>query len=72
MGKRYIDSNTIYDRITNFEQQNTNGLNGFILLVHIGTHPDRTDKFYMLLDKLINELIAKNYKFLTISQLLVK
>jgi endoglucanase len=72
MGKKYVDSNTIYKSIINFEQQNNNGLNGFILLVHIGTHPDRTDKFYMLLEKLINELISKNYKFLTISQLLVK
>jgi endoglucanase len=70
MGERYVDSNKIYDSIINYEQQNDLGLNGFILFIHIGTHPERTDKFYMLLDKLIDELKVKDYKFVTINKLL--
>jgi hypothetical protein len=39
-------------------------------LIHIGTHPERKDKFYLLLNKLITELKQKKYKFVTINQLL--
>jgi len=70
MGKRYYESDTIYDSIINFEKKNNSGLNGFILLIHIGTHPDRTDKFYLHLDKLISCLKQMKYKFVTIDQLL--
>lgn len=40
--------------IMNNEQENN--LNGFLLLTHIGTDPERADKFYNQLDSLINEL----------------
>jgi len=70
MGKRYLDSVTIYESIINYEVQNKSGLNGFVLLIHIGTHPERTDKFYLFLDKLVNELKGKDYTFVTIKKLL--
>ncbi len=63
MGPRYLSSKRIYDSILNYEKQSTNGLNGFLLLVHIGTHPDRTDKFYYLLPDLIDELRSRGYRF---------
>jgi len=63
MGKRYIDNQCIYDSILNFETQSSNGLNGFILLVHIGTHPNRTEKFYNRLPELIDELRRRGYRF---------
>lgn len=63
MGKQYLDSETIYNNILNYESNSTNGLNGFILLIHIGTHPERTDKFYNKLDELINELNKRGYSF---------
>jgi len=63
MEKQYLDSETIYNKILNYETVSTNGLNGFILLLHIGTHPDRTDKFYYKLDKLIKELKSRGYSF---------
>ena len=47
----------------------TNGLNGFILLVHIGTDARRTDKFYRQLPQLITELKNKNYQFVRIDQM---
>jgi len=59
--KNYLGSDDIFSRIINFEKHNS--MNGNILLLHIGTHPDRNDKFYMKLDSLINELKSKGYSF---------
>ena len=70
MGKSYRSSAEIYDSIINYEQSDPHGLNGFILLVHIGTDPRRTDKFYNKLDQLLTELKAKQYMFLPINKLL--
>lgn len=61
MGKQYRTSEEIYKNILNFEEIKT--LNGAILLIHIGTHPERTDKFYNKLDELIVELKSRNYQF---------
>jgi hypothetical protein len=63
MGDRYIDSEQIYQSILNFESESSNGLNGFILLIHIGTAPGRTDKFYYRLGDLITELKNRDYQF---------
>ncbi len=61
--KNYLSSREIYARILNYEESNSNGLNGFFLLLHVGTHPDRTDKFYNELESLITNLKNKGYKF---------
>jgi endoglucanase len=66
--KNYRGSEEIYNSIIQYEQ--SANLNGFILLVHIGTDPRRTDKFYHLLPKLIKYLKAKGYRFQTVNQLL--
>jgi endoglucanase len=71
MGDRYRSSEEIYNSILAYEAADPNGLNGFILLVHIGTDPRRTDKFYNRLDELINELEAKGYAFVEIDKLLI-
>jgi len=68
--KNYRSSREIYKSITDYEIKDKNGLNGFILLVHIGVSPARTDKFYQYLEPLIKELKAKNYTFVRIDQLL--
>lgn len=61
MRKQYKSSEEIYNNILRFEAEKS--LNGVILLVHIGTHPERTDKFYDRLDELITELKSRDYKF---------
>jgi hypothetical protein len=66
----YLDSRTIYDRILAYEKEDPAGLNGFILLIHIGTDPARTDKFYLLLGDLVRELKKKNYELVRIDKLL--
>lgn len=70
MGNKYLSSDTIFHSILNYEMRSSNGLNGFILLVHIGTDPRRTDKFYKYLPKLINELKGQGYQFVRINELL--
>jgi len=68
MGERYWPSTRIFASVLDYESRQ--GLNGFILLTHIGTHPDRTDKFYLQLDRLIQFLKEKGYRFERIDQLL--
>lgn len=43
-------------------------LNGFLLLVHFGVDPRRTDKFYDRLDDLIVELQRRGYEFVPITE----
>ncbi len=66
----YKSSEFIYQNIVNFEKKSSSGLNGFILLIHIGTDPERKDKFYFHLEELITELKNRSYQFETIAQLL--
>jgi peptidoglycan/xylan/chitin deacetylase (PgdA/CDA1 family) len=66
----YRPSALIYESILEHEKSDPSGLNGFILLVHIGTHPDRTDKFYRLLDRVLSELGQKGYRFVRVDDLL--
>ncbi len=70
MGNSYIDSKAVYNSIINFEEGSVSGLNGFILLVHIGTDPRRTDKFYNYLPALITELKNRGYRFVKINEML--
>ena len=67
--KNYRASDEIYQSILDKEKTDPHGLNGFILLIHFGTDPKRTDKFYNHLDELITELTKKNYRFTTIEEL---
>lgn len=68
-GNRYFDSQRIYDSILEYEKNSRNGLNGFILLLHIGTDPRRTDKFYFYLPSLIKEIKNRGYRFVRIDEL---
>ncbi len=66
----YKSSDEIYASIIKKEKADAQGLNGFILLIHIGTDPRRTDKFYIRLDELITGLKRKQYKFVSLETLL--
>ncbi|HEX5168558.1 MAG TPA: polysaccharide deacetylase family protein [Cyclobacteriaceae bacterium] len=70
MGAGYLPTDKIYESILDYEMNEVNGLNGFILLVHIGTDQRRTDKFYKRLDDLISSLSSKGYRFVRINRLL--
>jgi peptidoglycan/xylan/chitin deacetylase (PgdA/CDA1 family) len=68
--KNYVPSEAIFSKIKNYEAKDASGLNGFILLLHIGVGPERTDKFYDRLDELIDFLKSKNYELVRIERLL--
>lgn len=57
----YKSSNEIFERIISYESEL--GLNGFHLLIHPGTDPKRTDKFYKRLPDLIKVLRERGYQF---------
>jgi endoglucanase len=68
--KSYKGSEEIYRSIIGREESDPNGLNGFILLMHVGTDPRRTDKLYDRLDALITELSERGYVFVGLRELL--
>ncbi len=68
--RNYRSSDEIYQSILDYETSASKGLNGFILLSHIGTAPERTDKFYLYLEKLLEELKSRGYRFKQIDELL--
>lgn len=68
--KAYIGSEEIFTSITDFEESHDTGLNGFMLLIHIGTAPERTDKFYHQLDNLIEWLKEEGYGMKRVDDLL--
>lgn len=70
MEERYRSSQTIYESVVSYETTHPNGLNGFLLLLHIGTDPRRIDKFYFKLRKMVRYLQSNNYRLLTVPELL--
>lgn len=68
--KNYRSSETIYNSIINYEKTRSAGLNGFILLLHIGAGPGRADKFYKRLPELIQHLKTGGYRFQRVDELL--
>jgi Predicted xylanase/chitin deacetylase len=66
--KSYRSSDEILNNILKYES--SKGLNGFLLLTHIGTDPRRTDKFYNKLDELMTTLEQRGYRFVPITELL--
>ena len=70
MGASYRSSDTLVQRLLRFEARS--GLGGAIVLVHIGTDPRRTDKFFERLPWLIDTLRSRGYRFVRIDRLLRK
>ncbi len=68
--KNYRSTRVILQSVYDYEQRKPSGLNGFILLVHIGTHPDRTDKLYQSLGELLTYLKQRHYQLVRVDELL--
>ncbi|WP_257213737.1 polysaccharide deacetylase family protein [Sphingobacterium sp. 1.A.4] len=67
MGNKYMSSEAILEQLYKHESQF--GLNGFIIIIHIGSDPNRMDKFFNQLEKLIKGLKDKNYKFVPLNEI---
>lgn len=59
--KNYKSSEELIEQLFTFEEEK--GLNGAIILIHPGTHPDRKDKLYLHLDSIVAELKIRGYSF---------
>jgi len=68
--KNFVSSRTIFESIVARENKDTNGLNGFILLLHIGSGPGRTDKFPARFGELLDYVAGKGYRFVRVDELL--
>jgi peptidoglycan/xylan/chitin deacetylase (PgdA/CDA1 family) len=66
--KSFVPSKKIIADILAYEQKDPHGLNGFILLMHVGS--ERKDKTFLLLADLLNELKRRGYGFVRIDELL--
>ncbi|WP_235212296.1 polysaccharide deacetylase family protein [Sphingobacterium sp. ML3W] len=69
MGARYLSSEDIEAGLWK-ENKKPNGLNGFIVLIHMGTDSRRKDKFYDRLGEMIDQLKGEGYQFVDIRALL--
>ena len=61
--KNYKSSEVILSNLKKYEATEKEGLNGAILLIHLGTDPGRTDKLYNSLGEMINYFVSKGYSF---------
>jgi peptidoglycan/xylan/chitin deacetylase (PgdA/CDA1 family) len=68
--KNYRNSEMIYQSILDYEKKYSSGLNGFVLLMHIGTDAKRADKFYYHLPQLLQWLKEQGYQPVRIDELL--
>lgn len=68
--RNFVPSREIFDSILRREREDPRGLNGFLLLLHIGTSPKRTDKFSSRFGELLDRLDGLGYKFVRVDELL--
>jgi peptidoglycan/xylan/chitin deacetylase (PgdA/CDA1 family) len=67
---QFVSSERIFESILERERADPHGLNGFLLLLHVGAGPGRTDKFHHRFDELAGRLIDRGYTFVRIDTLL--
>lgn len=66
--KRFVSSQQIMDDILAYEKKDPHGLNGYLLLLHVGA--DRKDKMFLLLQPMVDELKARGYRFVRVDEML--
>lgn len=68
---KFVSAPDMVKSILAYEEKDPDGLNGFLLLTHIGAGPGRTrDKMHDHLDGLITELKKRGYSFKRVDELL--
>ena len=66
----FVSSQAIVDSIVRREREDPHGLNGFLLLLHLGAGPGRTDKLQARLRELLDWLGAGGYELVRVDALL--
>ena len=67
--KAYHTSEEIFSHLMKLADEETTGLNGGIILTHLGSHRQDGDHFYTVLPRLITALREKNYTLVKVSEL---
>ncbi len=67
---KFVGSDEIAASIVRAEASDPHGLSGFLLLMHVGAGPRRTDKMHDHLGPLLDTLAAKGYRFVRVDELL--
>lgn len=57
----YCSSDSLMRQLYDYERRR--GLNGVFLIMHLGTHPDRTDKLYTHFGEIVDSLAILGYSF---------
>jgi peptidoglycan/xylan/chitin deacetylase (PgdA/CDA1 family) len=67
---QFVSSDAIFASILRREREDPHGLNGFLLLLHVGAGPGRADKFHPRFGALLDELSSRGYTFVRVDTLL--
>lgn len=67
---RFVSSKKLYESILTYEATHAGGLSGFLLLLHLGSGPGRTDKMHPYVAPLLDELGKRGYEFVRVDELL--
>ena len=70
--RNFVSSQAILDSILRCESQDRAGLNGFLLLMHLGAGPERMDKMHLYLPELLSRLKERGYTFERVDRLLAR
>lgn len=65
----FVSSQAIFDSILQREREDPDGLDGFILMFHLGSGPGRADKFHPRFGELLDALAARGYTFVRVDEL---
>ncbi len=66
--KSFVPSKKIIEDVLAYEKKDPHGLNGFLLLLHVGSQ--RKDKTFLLLGELLTALKTRGYEFVRVDELL--
>ncbi len=66
----FVSSDTIVRSVLERERSDPHGLNGFVLLMHVGAGPARRDKMHDRLGELMDEIARRGYTFVRADTLL--
>lgn len=68
--RNFVSSAAIEESVLRREAEDPHGLNGFLLLFHLGAGPGRSDKMHGRLPGLLDRLRDRGYAFVRVDQLL--
>lgn len=68
--RNFVSSQAIVDSVLRQHRVDPHGLNGHILLLHLGAGPGRQDKFHLRFGELLDRLHAHGYEFARVDELL--